>query len=700
MTLQEMVPLYLSLFAGRPDVYAIRREWQADGETRSAYMPSTYNDPDPKKEFAVEQITRVTTEIGSREYGPQAVAAHLMGQHFLGVYPLHSDSTVRFFALDFDGKDGDDPLLEAVRHQQIFANEAHLWTYIERSRSGNGYHLWGFLDAPVNAGVVRRAILPFVDKTAVFDRMFPNQDGVSDMRPLGNLIALPLYGPAIAEEKGVFIEYRGALKPPAVPNQGQFLKQIARNTAASIHHLAERTPAAAYTPEAAVPRAREPEGLEGAFKLLSPYGCEFFRWAFEHPSEVDEPSWYAIACQCAQLADGRELFHRISAQDTSRYHEKSTDRKFDQALRQNKPHTCAWIRENLPRSPGCRCDERFPDLVSHPYDLVKVPVSELVDDAEAAPTLHSMVEGICEAVVWAQQVEEDPSRFAGFPYGYAPVDERTSLRAGDLIIIGARPSVGKSAIGNDITFNLAVNHGIPCFQASMEMSKDQQWRRFLARAAEVDHGRILTGTLRPEDWERINAAVAMLRARQVPYVIDDRTRDTSKLLDVVGEWFFRYGQGVILVDYLQLGTFQGSENANEAVTRMAKQYKQIGKILGAPVICLTQLNRAADDATEDSETYDSWLRQSGELEQVADVIMYLLGKKTEERVAPRVLVGHKERSRGGGWRVPLQFNQPIMKFAPAGTWQRDVDLNALSGAHGLSGRVLPPIIEFAGQYDV
>ena len=99
--------------------------------------------------------------------------------------------------MDFD-KDEAEARKQVARQQEIFLQEAGIPTYIERSRSGNGYHLWGFLEEPVNAGELRFALSPYIDNRDTYDRMFPNQDGTTESSPYGNLIALPLNGKLVS----------------------------------------------------------------------------------------------------------------------------------------------------------------------------------------------------------------------------------------------------------------------------------------------------------------------------------------------------------------------------------------------------------------------------------------------------------------------------------------------------------------------
>lgn len=671
MTREELVELYLRRFAGRPDVYAVRYEFR-DGDPQ--YWPSNYSGD---SEFVRDVISKTVTEIGSAEYGAEAVEAHIYGEHFLGTYPLHEDSTVKFFVLDFDGKHGD-PWEEARDQRETFLKHAGIKTYLERSRSGNGYHLWGFLDEPMDAAKVRRALRQYIDSATTYDRMFPNQDSVYPGRPLGNLIALPLYGPGVAEGKGVFVQVGVFGEPVEIKDQKQFLADMETVSVDKLYELYQDAPEFTDKKLPQFDNVRggpkdEEEGLPGIYKVTSKtYGCEWVRWQWEHPEEVGEPEWYALACQFAQLAHGRSVFHEFSSRDPTRYNVKATDVKFDHALRQNKPHTCEYIRENL-KGPPCNCDKRFPDKVIHPYDLAKLSMDELMESVERENFIQVGIDGIREAIQWAKEVENNPDLGIGYKYGIPALDERTNLRNSELIVVGGRPGGGKSGLAVDVAYNLAMDQGVPVYIFSMEMSRDQIWRRFLARASSVDHGRIITGRLTREDWSAINNAAKELEEKDFPIVVDDHTRKTDELLDIAGELMYKHGPGVVMIDYLQLARKNPGESTYDAVSRFAYEYKYMSKILDCPVLALTQLNRTADDATTDSQTYDSWLRGSGDLEQSSDVILFLLGERGPG-IVERSIVVHKERHRGAGHRISLEFNQPIMQFGTPGTW--------LTTAHG------------------
>lgn len=670
MTDAQFLDVYLDRFAGRSDTYALRLEYEKDGKTTAFYAPSTYDSSDPKKQGTVDWVRDVTKKIGSQEYGEKSAWAHLKGKQFIGIYPIHDDSTVKLFVLDFDGKTGD-PWIEALRQKQTFQDEAGIRTYLERSRSGNGYHVWGFLEEPMDAGKVRRALAPFILSSEAYDRMFPNQDGVTEALPLGNLIALPLYGPGVKEGKGAFVVPGPSGEVIEVQDQKGYLARTELIPIDVMYKLYEDAPPAPSSAGNPTPRsgpAKEEEGIPGAYKVISQdYGCAWIRWHWDSPGEVTEPEWHALACQFAQLRHGRELFHRFSARDPVRYNASDTDAKFDHALEKNAPHTCEYIRENL-HGPPCTCDTRFPDRVTHPYELANISVAELVESLEQGGRIQSGKIGLVQAVKWAQEVEQNPLMGRGLSYGIKTLDKHTGIRNGELIIIGARPGLGKSALGMSIAYNLAVSD-TPVYFYSMEMTSEQLWRRALCCGSGVDHTKLLTGRLDKEDWKKVNNLIKDIENRKsFPFFIDDRTRDTDAIFDSVGELIFEHGPGPIIVDYIQLAKKRRGESTHEAVSRFAYDFKYMAKVLGVPVIALAQLNRSADDATADSTSYDSWLRSAGELEQAADVILFILGEKAPG-VVERAIVFHKERHRGGGHRVMVDFDQTTQRWGEQGTYK-------------------------------
>lgn len=197
-TIKENIELFKSLFRGREDVFALR--WEK--ENKSGYMPAVTYD---RYMLRMHKASGGTFQnYRDKQYLPLddfQIAKHLRGEHLAGVYPLLTDNTSWFIAADFDEQNW----IEACRNFIGICKRENIPAYLERSRSGNGGHVWVFFDTPYPAIKSRKVILSLLeqcgaisafDKNASFDRLFPNQDYLSG-KGLGNLIALPLHKPAM-----------------------------------------------------------------------------------------------------------------------------------------------------------------------------------------------------------------------------------------------------------------------------------------------------------------------------------------------------------------------------------------------------------------------------------------------------------------------------------------------------------------------
>src|SRR3989339_494228 len=229
---EQQLELYMSLFRGRADVYA--RRWEKDG--RSGYSPAYEFNWDEfmmhkrrggsMKDFENKKLIPLINEV---------VKKHLIGQHVVGIYPILPDNTSCFIAADFDGENW----LKDSKSFLQSCGEVRLSAYLERSRSGNGGHVWIFFSEVYPCYKSRQIVLEIIrrsfnvsefEKEVSFDRLFPNQDTLTGAG-FGNLIALPLQGMSISNGNAMFIDPETG-KP--FSNQWQFLDKIKRHTIAEL----------------------------------------------------------------------------------------------------------------------------------------------------------------------------------------------------------------------------------------------------------------------------------------------------------------------------------------------------------------------------------------------------------------------------------------------------------------------------------
>jgi len=219
---------------------------------------------------------------------------------------------------------------------------------------------------------------------------------------------------------------------------------------------------------------------------------------------------------------------------------------------------------------------------------------------------------------------ENQSDVTGVPTGYARIDQMTSgLQAGDLVIIAARPSMGKTALALNIAEHVAVDNGLPVAVFSMEMSSTQLAMRMLGSIARVDQHKMRTGRLNDKEWGDLSDAMAKLH--ETPLFIDEGGALTALEVRARARRLKRqYSKlGLIVIDYLQLmAASSHGENRATEISEISRSLKAMAKELDVPVVALSQLNRAVDQRP-DRRPVMSDLRESGAIEQDADVIMFI-----------------------------------------------------------------------------
>ena len=238
----------------------------------------------------------------------------------------------------------------------------------------------------------------------------------------------------------------------------------------------------------------------------------------------------------------------------------------------------------------------------------------------------------------------------GIPTGFIDLDNKTSgLQPSDLILIAARPSMGKTAFVLNLVQNAAVRKGLNCMIFSLEMSKEQLVNRLLSMESGIDAQKLRTGSLTPTDFEQlVEAAVRVSGASGL--VIDDTPGITvTELRSKCRKRKLETGLDMIIIDYLQLmsGSGKHSESRQQEISEISRNLKQIAREMKAPVIALSQLSRACEQRTEHRPMLSD-LRESGAIEQDADVVMFLYrddyyNKNTEHPNEAEVIIA-KQRN--------------------------------------------------------
>jgi replicative DNA helicase len=225
-----------------------------------------------------------------------------------------------------------------------------------------------------------------------------------------------------------------------------------------------------------------------------------------------------------------------------------------------------------------------------------------------------------------EQIERAHNRVSavsGVDTGFAELNEQTSgFQPGDLIILAARPSVGKTALALSLARNAAVDHGVGVALFSLEMSNTQLAQRLLSAETRVDLHRLRTGKLSDEDWMHLTRNVG--RLAQAPIFVDDTPGISVLEARAKARRLQReHGIGLVIIDYLQLMTSHDRVNNREQeISRISRGLKGLAKELDVPVLALSQLSRAVESRT-DRRPQLSDLRESGSIEQDADVVMFI-----------------------------------------------------------------------------
>lgn len=261
---------------------------------------------------------------------------------------------------------------------------------------------------------------------------------------------------------------------------------------------------------------------------------------------------------------------------------------------------------------------------------------------------------------------DNPSDVTGIPTGYKDLDMMTSgLQPGDLIIIAGRPSMGKTSLALNICEYVAIDTGLPSAVFSMEMGSTQLVSRLIGSVGKLNQHKMRTGQLDDNDWEKLSYALGQLNEAPIfidegsalnPYEVRARARRLHKQCGRLG---------LIVIDYLQLmGSAGSTENRATEISEISRSLKALAKELNVPVIALSQLNRSVEQRP-DKRPVMSDLRESGAIEQDADVIMFIYrdevyNPETPDKGIAEIILA-KQRN-GPVGRVKLTFFGEYTKF--------------------------------------
>lgn len=613
---------------------------------------------------------------------PDVLAQHLAGTALIGQYQLLPDSTVYWFALDFDD-DGDAAKVysQAVRQLEAF-QEAGLQTYLEQSRSGTGCHVWGFFDTPVLAADVRKALKPLLVDASSFDRLYPVQTSVSESRPYGNLIALPFFGAAAGPEwksqlgpgvpGGASVFLNVDTLEPMAPDD--FVASVRFNNRYVLDELVAQAPVeperdydSRYQASEPVaygetnPRGRPDKPLNGVLKLISDYGCQFMAHAFQNRHKLPEPMWYAALQQLTCFQNGREAAHLIS-RDYPGYSRAETDAKYTQALR-HPPVGCSYIKEHFPHLACKGCTGRAP------YQVGDQPLTSL-----AKQTTEPMVKSDFRSSLERMRRRNRGDVAIGALWGTAGLDTVTRLRPKEMTVVGALPSVGKTAHLVDAAVSLA-ERGIPALIFSAETGQEGLEDRLLSRVSGVDSRairgeRVWNGRPMPLTFEEERQVeLAAEKLSKMPIYIHYSATLPDLIINLVEDTVLREGLSygdpmVIFMDYLQFGAVDitGGTSEYDRLSRLSHDFKLLAKVLRHPVVVFSQLRREKE---ENDEPQINWFKGTGRIEADADVAMILTGERTPGAISKRKLTIVKQREGEAGVAIDLLFHQTVSRFEPA-----------------------------------
>jgi replicative DNA helicase len=324
--------------------------------------------------------------------------------------------------------------------------------------------------------------------------------------------------------------------------------------------------------------------------------------------------------------------------------------------------------------------EASDEIATNAFNPQGRAVSQILDEAEGRifkigeegsrtkQGFQSMDQLVVQLIDRVTELHENGAEeVTGVRTGFYDLDRMTAgLQAGDLIVLAARPSMGKTAFALNIAENVAVQEGLPVAVFSMEMGASQLALRMVGSLGRIDQTHLRTGKLGDDEWGRLSEAVDRLKNANL-FIDETPALNSAELRARARRQARQCGKlGLIVIDYLQLmsGSSSSDENRATEIGEISRGLKALAKELQCPVIALSQLNRSVE-SRNDKRPMMSDLRESGAIEQDADVIMFIYrddyyNKESKEPGVAEIVIG-KQRN-GPVGTVRLTFLKPLTRF--------------------------------------
>lgn len=294
-------------------------------------------------------------------------------------------------------------------------------------------------------------------------------------------------------------------------------------------------------------------------------------------------------------------------------------------------------------------------------DFAESMIFEIAKNNNQAKAGFRKIDGLlAEAVDKIEEMFKSKADVTGVSTGFTDLDKQTSgLQAGDLVIVAGRPSMGKTSFSMNLVENAAIKDNLPVAVFSMEMPGTALAARMLASLSRVNSGRMRTGQLETEDWPKLTSAVGMLQDKNI--YIDDtpalsplEVRTRSRRLAAEHP----EGLGLIMLDYLQLmrgNDGPGNDNRTMEISNITRSLKGLAKELECPIIVLSQLNRSLEQRPNKRPVMSD-LRESGAIEQDADIIMFIYRHEvyepdTDQKGIAEIIIGKQRNGPIGTTRL-------------------------------------------------